>query len=397
VAELHVPGCAAVAAGLAADLARAGARPAGPGEFTARAFFAGRIDLSEAEAVADLIAAEDDARLRAAVEALSGQVRRLCAAAAGGLADVLAAVEASIDLADEGLRFDAPGELAGRASAIAGELRAAVGQAHDVPDAAASPRVVLAGRPNVGKSSLLNALTGTDRAIVSATAGTTRDVLSAAMRLPDAPAVIVQDAAGFAAAADPLTAAAHRAARRAVERADLIAFVIDAGADDNDFAADAALLAEVRAANARAAVMLLVNKSDPQRGQSPFLTERDASCCLRNGASPRSCGPCYPTSAVTGDGLNAVRRAVVEHLGLTARRSPAGLGLHERQKLCLEAAARAAERAAGLLAAAAEVADVAELAAVELHEALAELGAVTGQVVTEEILGRIFARFCVGK
>ena len=386
VVELHIPGAAAAAAALAAQLVQAGARRAEPGEFTARALLSGRIDLSAAEAVADVVNAADDAQLRSAVSVLQGRVFNLCKESSIALTEVLACVEASIDLADEDITLDQPLRLAEHLDALSGHLRHTADEAADIPDSAECPHAVLTGRPNVGKSSLLNALTATPRAIVSALAGTTRDVLSAPMTVGGV-GVMMQDAAGFSAACGPVEAAADSAARRAVAAADVVLLVVDLTGEDG--AEDRLLLDEIRATNPRAPLLLLANKADLRGAgdESPQLVE----------LSRRAGANAIATSAVTGQGLDAVKAALADRLNLGAARSGQALGLHQRQKRCLLAAVEASARSAGLLAPAAEIIDVAELVAIELREALAELGQISGQVVTEDVLGAIFERFCVGK
>lgn len=385
VVELHIPGGGVMAAELLRQLVEAGARRAEAGEFTARAFFAGRIDLSAAEAVADVINAADDAELRSAVAAMGGKVHRLCEAAASRLADTLAVVEASADLATENLELDDPVELSERLRRLARELAGVARRAGDTPETARRAHAVIAGRANVGKSSLLNAMTGTDRAIVSATAGTTRDVLTAAMTLPGGQSVTVCDAAGFVGAGLGLDAAADSAARSAVATADVIIFVVDACGDC--FGADARLLAESTRANPRAPLIILANKIDVARG--------DALDRVSRALKPD--GPLIATSCVFGAGLEAAAQALADKLDLSALRSGQAMGLHDRQKQCLLAAAGGARRAGDLLCAVEAVSDVAELAAFELRGALAQLGQISGQIVAEDILGRIFSRFCVGK
>jgi tRNA modification GTPase len=412
VVELHVPGSGPLAEAVLLALLEAGARRAQAGEFTARAFFSGRIDLSRAEAVADLISAADDAQARAALAALGGAIHRLAQGAAEALSGALASVEASIDLGDEVLPLPPPLQLAGELRGQGRTLRSACSQSADTPDAARQPCAVLAGRPNVGKSSLLNRLTGTDRAIVCALAGTTRDVLSAPMNLGGG-SLLLQDAAGFHpgldAAADDLSAAAHAAARGAVARADIIVFVLDLSV--LGFAPDLELLKEVQSANPRAPIVLVGNKIDlvgirdaeirdaEIRDATPFpagnrvvsLISGDSACNKLHALH------LHPVSCVTGQGIEELRATLADRLHLSSSRGGELLGLHDRQKRALLSAADAADRAAEMLSKAAQLADVAELASVELREALLHLGQISGQVVTEDILGQIFARFCVGK
>ncbi len=394
VVEFHIPGSPTAATAMVSALLSAGAREAQGGEFTARAFFSGRIDLSAAEAVADMIDAADQVRLRSASAALGGWLGRLCRRAAVTLTDALATVEASIDLAEENIALEPPGRLARRLDCVARRLLRQAQRAGELPETADRPRVVIAGRPNVGKSSLLNVLSGTDRAIVSAVAGTTRDVLTAAISFPNGSTAILQDAAGLASPNDPLAAAADQAARAAVAVADVIVFVVDLSAAD--FQTDVEFLRQARRANHRCPCLVVGNKADLLDSQAAAAALAGLSSLLETAGigSPRQ--PLI-VSATVGGGLDDLRRAIADCLHRSTDRPGVAMGLHQRQRRCLQAAASAARRAAELLAPAGDISDVAELAAVELRAAMDELGHISGQVVTEDVLGRIFSRFCVGK
>jgi tRNA modification GTPase len=392
VVELHVPGELVASLLLlqftAADTCSGSppARPAEAGEFTARAFLSGRLDLSRAQAVADVIDAQADAQLRSAIGMMRGALARLCQPPAQTLAEALALTEASIDFADEGVELAPVAEVATKLAGVAAALGRILAMAGAGSAGALEPKVAIAGRSNAGKSSLLNALGGVDRAIVSALAGTTRDVLSAPATLAGGVEVMLLDAAGLDATPDPLAPAAHAAAREAVASADAILFVIDAA--DGESPLDTQLLAEVAALNPRAPLLVLANKVD--------LVEQPVQSLDIRTSNPLV-GTILPVSAVTGAGLDELRRVLGERLATLAPPVTGQLLLHDRQRRSIAGAAAAANAAMDLLVGVRTIADVAELLAMELRAALHHLRELTGEVVTEDILSAIFARFCVGK
>jgi tRNA modification GTPase len=368
--ELHLPGSTPMAAATLQAALAGGARQANPGEFTARAFLTGRIDLSQAEAVADIIAAGSNSQLRSAQRAAGGEIHTRCAAVAATLTEVLALVEASIDMAEEDITLAAPAALAAQLRDTAAALAALADCAANMPDANHLPRVVLAGRPNAGKSSILNRLLGRRRTLVSDIAGTTRDVVCEVVDLGVA-SIALLDAAGFLPGeiGCDLNLAAHQAALGAVAQADLILHVLDATTGDET------LLAALRETNSTSPVLTVCNKCD--------------LAALSNDA--------LAISAETGEGFDALRDAIADALALSPAATGEALGLHRRQKHLLTQAVDSIEIAAGLLEPAGHAADVAELVGIDLREALGELGQISGEVVTDDLLGIIFSRFCVGK
>ena len=378
--ELHLPGHPIAADMLLEALVARGALPAAPGEFTQRAFLSGRIDLSAAEAVADLIAATTDVQLRTARANASGALARLCRQWSEPLATALADVEASIDMAEEQLDLADPAALADNLDALADRMETAVAEAARPPTSAQIPIIALAGRPNAGKSSLLNALTGLDRAIVSSVAGTTRDVLTAPMRLGRGECLLA-DLAGSVTDAVGIDAEAHAAAVEALATADLVVWVVDITRADEP--------AGRRPGRRTGESLLVAAKAD-------LLDAADVDARRRDLAG-RTDLEVFAVSALRGDGLGVLRDRLAAGLeGLTARpQSP--YAMHDGQRRAVGEAVAADRRAVALLRPLAHLSDRAEWVAVELRAALAALGTLTGEAVGEAILARIFSRFCIGK
>lgn len=360
-AELHLHGGPAVIAAVAGALASLGARPAEAGEFTRRAFLNGRMDLTAAEGVADLIAAETQAQRRQALRQADGALARLLEGWAEQLIRLLAHQEAAIEFADD----DLPSDLGQRARAGAAALRAEVAShlAEDSRGERLREGVVVAilGAPNAGKSSLLNALAGREAAIVSARAGTTRDVVEVRLVLAGVP-VTLADTAGLRDAADEIEQEGIRRARRRAEEADLVLAVFAA-----DTPPDASTLAWVRPGT-----LVVANKVDlaPAPG-------------LIGGVAPLA------LSARTGAGLDAVRMRLEAEAVRLAGTGDAALLTRPRHRAALSEAATWLAQA--------EEAALPELVSESLRAALRALGLLTGRVGVEDILDVVFGEFCIGK
>ncbi len=347
--ELHLHGGRAVREGVADALARLGARPAEPGEFSRRAFLNGRMDLLEAEAVADLAAAETAAQRDQALRQLDGELSALTDGWAARLRRALAHQEALIDFPDEDLPADVEPGLLADASALAAELRAHL--ADDRRGERLRDGLVFAvtGAPNVGKSSLVNALAGADAAIVGPRPGTTRDAIEVRVTLGGAPVTLV-DTAGLRETDDPVEAEGVRRARARAASADLVIELRVAG--------------DLRPADG----FVVCNKID------------------LGGPTPAGAAP---LSLKTGEGLENVRLRLDQAArALTAAAGPPPLTRARHRSAIL----RAAERLE-----AAALAPLPELRAEDLRIALREIGRVTGLVEADEILGDIFGAFCIGK
>jgi len=373
VVELQAHGSPVLLAQLLRRCLALGARMARPGEFTERAFLEGRLDLAQAEAVADLIHAGSEAAARAARRALDGDFSHAVQALAERLVALRMLVEAGFDFPEEGI--DLPIDIALAATladvqaALAG-LRTAAARGRRLVDGL---HVVLVGAPNVGKSSLLNALAAEERAIVDAQAGTTRDLLRETIAL-DGIVVTLVDTAGLHASGDAVEREGMRRARAELARADLVLAVLDAAR--GDLAAQrAALAADLPDAD----MLWLHNKAD----LAPDPMPADASA---------SGGAALAVSARSGAGLDALRARLRAAAGADAS---AGTGSFSARERHLEALARADAH----LAAARLRLDggEAELAAEDLRLAHAALGEITGAVDADQLLGRIFAGFCIGK
>ena len=341
---------------------RAGARIAGPGEFTRRAFLNGRIDLSRAEAVMSLIGASSEAAARASMRQLQGGVSGFVREASEGLKEWMALIEACTDFPDEVEEEDAAQRVLDGIREIAAEIekRCDVRGAKLIREGAS---IVLAGRPNVGKSSLMNALLHQERAIVTSVPGTTRDVLTERIRLGGITAEL-SDTAGRRDTLDPVEKIGVDRAAQAAEQADIVLIVLDGSQTLTD--EDRQLL---DSADERS--IIVINKSDLEM-------QLDIP-----GA--------FVISAASGEGMDELIREMEARVSVSS-------GMEERmtEQRHLELAKKAIE-AINNACVSIEAGMALDMAEIDLREALSALSEITGEDASEEVIDRVFKNFCVGK
>ena len=350
----------------------AGARMAEPGEFTRRAFLNGRIDLTQAEAVADLIHSRTELALSAANEQLAGKLSQRIVALREVLLRVLAHVEAHIDFPDEDIAPDTRDQFLGNLKGGVADMDALLATANEGRILRRGIRAAIVGRPNVGKSSLLNELLGHDRAIVSETAGTTRDTIEETANIRGIPVVFV-DTAGLRDAGDAIEAEGIRRSRGAMEQADLILHVLDGSAELTE--ADRGFLTEF----ADRKRILIANKSDLEQR----LTLPDSTPDTLVLANCRKSG-----------GVDALRDRIRETVWTgEVQADMLEVMINSRHQDALHRAKAAALRAVDAL----EQDLPLELTALDLRTCVASVGEIVGKTTTEDLLDSIFSQFCLGK
>ena len=373
VLELHGHGGPVVLDLLLARALQLGARAARAGEFSERAYLNGKLDLAQAEAVADLIDAGSAQAARAALQSLQGEFSRRVQAVLTALTNLRAYIEAALDFPEEEIDFLADTTLVAQADQLLqllGQLRADSRQGQLLHD---GMTVVLAGRPNAGKSSLLNRLTQTDTAIVSPVPGTTRDVLRAHIQIDGLPVEIL-DTAGLRTVSDAVEGEGVRRAQAAVRTADRVLLVIEDGREGEGEVHE--ILSTLPSG---LAVTLVRNKID--------ITKRNAGYRERGDFAL----PEVALSAQTGIGLETLRTHLKDCMGY----QHAGQGSFSARRRHLDALARTSELVDH--ARAELLARNGELSAEQLRLAQEVLGEITGTVTSDDLLGRIFSEFCIGK
>jgi len=370
VLELHAHGAPVVLDALRRRVCAFGARPARAGEFSERAFLNGKLDLAQAEAIADLIASRSEAQARAALRSLQGEFSSRVQALLRALIELRAHTEAAIDFPEEEIDFLADPALHARLDDLRGRLADLLVEARRGVRLTDGLHVAIVGRPNVGKSSLLNALAAEERAIVAEIPGTTRDVLREEVRLNDV-VLTLADTAGMRESNDAIEGEGIRRARAEMARADMVLLVTDA----RHLQADLKLMDDAQSSSARVVVL---NKIDLENAQ-PAREMRDGMEVIA-------------LSARTGAGLDLLRAALEQHAGANDAEQGA-FSARARHVLALERARMHVDAAARVL----RDARAGELAAEELRQAQQHLGEITGEFTSEDLLGAIFSTFCIGK
>jgi tRNA modification GTPase len=374
--EFSCHGGAIPARRVLAAVREAGARLAGPGEFTLRAFLHGRLDLAQAEAVADLVHAESERAGDLALAQLAGALSRRIAALEERLTDAAAEVEARVDFAEDVGGVEIPAHVTAAIAEARRELDGLLAGAAWARAVREGVRVPIVGRPNAGKSSLFNALVGEDRAIVTPEPGTTRDRVSEKLELAGV-VVTLSDTAGIREATSAVEAEGVARARAALEGAAIVVWVVDGSVP---FLRDEAFAAGLEGRR----VVIVLSKSDLPVVVSPG----EVAASLAGAAAD-----VVAVSCATGAGLGRLREVLADSLGAGAAGGLAGAVANPRHADALERARAALERADR----AAGIGEPGEIVAMELRDSLDALGEVTGRRASEELLERIFARFCVGK
>ncbi len=347
-----------------------GARPARPGEFTERAFLNGRMDLLQAEAVADLINSQTERAARCAVRAMDGEFSRRIAALQDGLSLLRISVEAALDFPEEVLDLPGRRQLQADAGNWLGQLQQVLAAARAGNVLRAGLRVVIAGAPNVGKSTLLNRLTGTDRAIVDALPGTTRDTIEGDMIVGGVRLSVI-DTAGVRDSADSVEQEGVRRSLLALEQADLVLLVSDHSTQQVPSELQARLPSAQRRVRVRNKIDLCGAKAGMQERQDGW----EVSLCARS-----------------GEGIELLQQILAEAVAGAA--GPEDVLLAQTRHLhALDAAGVAVTQAARVV----EEGGALELAAEELRLAQTALGRITGTMSPEDLLDQIFSRFCIGK
>ncbi|NLZ07587.1 MAG: GTP-binding protein [Phycisphaerae bacterium] len=382
LAELHIYASPVLVATLVQNLLATGLRAAGPGEFTARAYLNGKMDLAQAEAVNEIVAGSNRFQVEAAERLLSGRLTATTRAVHSALVDCLSLIEAGLDFSTEDIAFIGPREAVGRLDRIKSNLEGLLSGSIRYESLIDLPSVGIAGAPNAGKSSLLNAMLGHERSLVSDRPRTTRDVLSGLLAT-DRLQCVLFDCAGLLTAPESiLDRLAQQAAIEALRRCQVVIFCVDAAKPD--IREDLAIRALIRPET----VLYVATKAD-------LLNPADSQRAVETLAQAFA-GPFLAVSALTGQGLRQLQDLIARSLSAgpqaAAREGHDAVALTARHRQAVSEAIANLDQAMVQIEQGAE-----EVAAAMIREACQALSEIEQQPIDEQILDRIFSRFCVGK
>ncbi|NOY39066.1 MAG: tRNA uridine-5-carboxymethylaminomethyl(34) synthesis GTPase MnmE, partial [Nitrospirae bacterium] len=352
--------------------AKEGARLAEPGEFTFRAFMNGRIDLSQAEATIDLIRAKTDKSRRLAIEQLSGALSEKITSTKNTIVGICAHIEAYIDFPEEELDLQTRTELGGKTDEVILQLRKLSSTYDEARFFREGLSVAIIGRPNVGKSSLLNALIERERAIVTELPGTTRDVIEECLNINGLP-LRIMDTAGIRETHNLAESEGVRRSLLAIDGADLVLAMFDINLPLK--AEDLSIIEKVRDRKS----IIVLNKADLPHTVREDLFPEDL--------------PLVRISAKTGEGIDSLKKEVEALIFKSGTSSDGVMITNLRHKLALDQAAESLSRASGAIKNRMPY----EITALELRDGLDRLGEIAGETTTEDILNRVFSQFCIGK
>ena len=377
VLEINCHGGSVILQSVLAEVIKAGARLAEPGEFTKRAFLNNRIDLSQAEAVADMILAKTDRGLELAVSHLKGSLTEKIETIRASIIGILALLETSIDFSDEDVELGHPSEIAGETAAIVDELRKLASTYREGKIYRDGISAVITGRPNVGKSSLLNRLLGEKRAIVTAIPGTTRDFIEEIISIKGVP-VKLTDTAGIREPENIIEKEGIHLVWEKFSQADVVIIVLDG--NEALTKEDSEIIKRSQSKK----FLLVINKADLPHA----LDERELTSLTPDVKPP------IWISAKYGEGIPALRDAIhALILNQTEDSHPTQIVSNIRHKIAIEKTADLLSKARESMINGLSP----EFSAFDVREALECLGEIAGKTVTEEVLDRIFSTFCIGK
>lgn len=388
VVEVHCHGGPAVVSAVCTSLIEAGARMAEPGEFTKRAFLHGRLDLTQAEAVLDTIQANSLLSLKLAQEHLQGKLSGILNAMRDGLLRMVAHLEAGMDFVEDDIQFIDSEEMKSQVQSFVDELTRLINSSGEGRIIREGVRTVIMGQPNVGKSSLLNALLGSERAIVSHIPGTTRDVLEESIMVEG---ILVRffDTAGLRESSDELEQEGMARAQQKIDQADVVLLVIDRSVNINEKDLFKFLKSKEKQ------YVIVLNKSDLLHRLSREMVENMVRKHLKSERLEEKCFDIVEVSARTGEGMPSLRLSIKQRaIGQQLESRDSVLVSRLRHMVLLKKARESLLQSLVILN---EGTLVSECLAMELRSALHSLGEIIGVVTNEDILDQIFRDFCIGK